>query len=139
MRILTADEMRLADRVTTERFGVASLELMERAGSSVGRFILRELPQCRRIVLLCGKGNNGGDGLVAARHLTEAGCAVSVLLLGDPTEVQGDAKAMLERLPTEIIAIKQEDDFDHHRALLDAADSPLLGAKFSSVIPTHRW
>jgi hydroxyethylthiazole kinase-like uncharacterized protein yjeF len=133
MRILTADEMRLADRVTTERFGVASLELMERAGSSVGRFILRELPQCRRIVLLCGKGNNGGDGLVAARHLTQAGCAVSVLLLGDPAEVQGDAKAMLERLPTEIIAIKQEDDFDHHRALLDAAEllvDAVLGTGF---------
>src|ERR1700742_1447338 len=109
MKILTADEMRVADRVTTERFGVSSLELMDRAGSAVSRFILRELPQCRRIVVLCGKGNNGGDGLVAARYLAQAGCAVSVLMLGDPAESQGDPRAMLERLPLEPIVLKQED------------------------------
>ena len=71
MKILTADEMRTADRVTTERFGISSLELMEHAGRAVARFILRELPHCRHIVVLCGKGNNGGDGLVAARHLVD--------------------------------------------------------------------
>ena len=86
MKILTADEMRTADRVTTERFGISSLELMEHAGRAVARFILRELPHCRHIVVLCGKGNNGGDGLVAARHLVEDGCSVSVLILGDPAE-----------------------------------------------------
>ncbi len=74
----------MTDRVTTDRFGVSSLELMEHAGHAMARFILRELPQCRRIVVLCGKGNNGGDGLVAARHLAEAGCEVSVVMLGDP-------------------------------------------------------
>ena len=78
MKILTADEMRVTDRVTTDRFGISSLELMEHAGRATARFILRELPLCRRIVVLCGKGNNGGDGLVAARYLVEAGCAVSV-------------------------------------------------------------
>src|ERR1700761_3868235 len=99
MKILTADEMRTADRVTTERFGISSLGLMEDAGRAVARFVLRELPQCRHIVVLCGKGNNGGDGVVAARHLLEAGCSVSVLILGDPVELRGDAKIMLERLP----------------------------------------
>src|SRR3984957_8666978 len=108
MKILTADEMRTADRVTTERFRISSLELMEHAGRAVARFILRELPHCRHIVVLCGKGNNGGDGLVAARHLVEAGCTVSVLILGDPAEVQGDAKAMLKRLPVTPITIMQE-------------------------------
>ena len=110
MKILTADEMGRADRVTTDRFGISSLELMEHAGRAVARFVLRELPQCRRIVVLCGKGNNGGDGLVAARHLAEAGCAVSVVMLGDPAEVHGDAKAMLERLPMAPISIKEEAD-----------------------------
>src|SRR5271168_4203272 len=107
MKILTADEMGRADRATSERFGVSSLELMEHAGRAVARFVLRELPQCRRIVVLCGKGNNGGDGLVAARHLAQAGCAVSVVMLGDPAETQGDPKAMLERLPMAPIGIKQ--------------------------------
>ncbi|MGB8536590.1 MAG: NAD(P)H-hydrate dehydratase [Acidobacteriaceae bacterium] len=111
MKILTADEMRAADRVTTERFGISSLELMEHAGRAVARFITRELPHRGQIVVLCGKGNNGGDGLVAARHLAEAGCTVSVLILGDPAQVQGDAKAMLERLPVAPISIKEESDF----------------------------
>jgi NAD(P)H-hydrate epimerase len=110
MKILTADEMRIADQVTTDRFGISSLELMEHAGHAVARFVLRELPQRRRIAVLCGKGNNGGDGLVAARHLAQAGCEVSVLMLGDPAEVHGEVKVMLDRLPVAPIAIKQEAD-----------------------------
>lgn len=108
MKILTAEEMGTADRVTSERFGISSLELLERAGAAVARFVLRELPQCRRIVVLCGKGNNGGDGLVAARHLLDSGCAVSVVMLGDHADVKGDSKAMLARLPEPPIAIKEE-------------------------------
>ena len=110
MKILSADEMRRADQVTTDRFGVSSLELMERAGSSVARFVLRELPHCRRIVVLCGKGNNGGDGLVAARHLAQAGCSVGVIVLGDPAQMQGDAKVMLQQLPLPPIGIAEQAD-----------------------------
>jgi hydroxyethylthiazole kinase-like uncharacterized protein yjeF len=133
VKILTADEMRVADRVTTERFGISSLELMEHAGRAVSRFILRELPQCRRIVVLCGKGNNGGDGLVATRHLAEAGCDVSALIFGDTAEVQGDAKAMLERLSKTPIAIQQEAGLDRWKALLDDAElfvDAVLGTGF---------
>jgi ADP-dependent NAD(P)H-hydrate dehydratase / NAD(P)H-hydrate epimerase len=135
MKILTAAEMRKTDQVTTDRFGIASLELMEHAGRAVARFVLRELPHCRRIVVLCGKGNNGGDGLVAARHLAEAGCAVSVVMLGDPTEAQGDPKAMLERLPMAPIAIKQEADLSAEgcKAVLDGAQllvDAVLGTGF---------
>ena len=110
MKILTAHEMQVSDQVTSERFGVSSLELMEHAGRSVARFVLRELPQCRRVVVLCGKGNNGGDGLVAARHLAEAGCEVSVVLLAAPADLQGDAKVMLHRLSLRPIAITEETD-----------------------------
>jgi NAD(P)H-hydrate epimerase len=135
MKILTAAEMRKTDLVTTERFGISSLELMEQAGRAVARFVLRELPQRRRIVVLCGKGNNGGDGLVAARHLAEAGCTVSVVMLGDPTETQGDAKAMLERLPMAPISIQHEADLSAGgcKALLEAADlfiDAVLGTGF---------
>ena len=110
MKILTADEMGRADRVTSARFGISSLELMEHAGRAVARFVLRELPQCRSIVVLCGKGNNGGDGMVAARHLSDAGCAVSVFLLGDPSQVHGEAQTMLERLPMAPITVMAEAD-----------------------------
>src|SRR5580698_11165852 len=93
MLILTADEMRAADRVTTERFGVASIDLMRHAGAAVARFVEREFSTSRKITVLCGKGNNGGDGFVAARALAAAGREVSVLLLGDPSELKGDAQA----------------------------------------------
>ena len=105
MKILTANEMRVTDQVTSDRFGISSLELMEHAGRATARFVLRELPQCRRIVVLCGRGNNGGDGLVAARYLAEAGCAVSVVILGDPTAAHGEVKVNLDRLPVTPIVI----------------------------------
>jgi hydroxyethylthiazole kinase-like uncharacterized protein yjeF len=96
MKILTAAEMRAVDRVTTERYGVPSIDLMREAGVAVARFVLREYPGQRRIVVLCGKGNNGGDGFVAATALARAGCEVRVLLLGDPAELAGDAKTAME-------------------------------------------
>jgi NAD(P)H-hydrate epimerase len=98
MKILTADEMRTVDRVTTERFGVASLDLMLRAGTAVAAFILREFPDRRHIVVLCGKGNNGGDGFVAAHRLAVAGCATQVLLLGNPADLKGDAKTAFDKM-----------------------------------------
>jgi hydroxyethylthiazole kinase-like uncharacterized protein yjeF len=98
MKILTAEEMRTTDRVTTDRYNVPSLELMEHAGRAVARFVLREFPEALSITALCGKGNNGGDGFVAVRMLLEAGRRVQVLLLGHPDELKGDAKAMFERL-----------------------------------------
>jgi len=98
MKILTADEMRSVDRVTTERFGVASPDLMRNAGAAVARFVLREFPERRHICVLCGKGNNGGDGFVAAHQLDAAGCRVRLLLLGYPADVKGDAKAAFEEM-----------------------------------------
>jgi NAD(P)H-hydrate epimerase len=112
MKILTADEMRETDRVTVERFGVTALELMENAGSAVARFVLREYPERRRVTVLCGKGNNGGDGFVAARHLANAGLSAAVLLLGDPAELKGDAKAMFAQLPVAPTLAKNEADLD---------------------------
>lgn len=93
MKILTADEMRTVDRITAERFDVDSLDLMRHAGAAVARFVLREFPNRRHIAVLCGKGNNGGDGFVAAWELANAGCDVHVLLLGRPSDLKGDAKA----------------------------------------------
>lgn len=98
MKIVSAAEMRAIDRATSERFGVPSLTLMENAGSAVARFVLTEYPQAERVGVVCGKGNNGGDGFVAARKLAEAGQAVRVLLLCDPAELRGDAAAMFERM-----------------------------------------
>ena len=77
MEILTAAEMRETDRRTAEEFGVSRDELMERAGAAVARFCLTQYEGAERVTVLCGKGNNGGDGLVAARHMapTRAQCS----------------------------------------------------------------
>ncbi|MGC2605557.1 MAG: NAD(P)H-hydrate dehydratase, partial [Silvibacterium sp.] len=87
---------------TTEHFGVASMissmDLMRHAGQAVARFVEREFPDYHRITVLCGKGNNGGDGFVAARALAGAGKNVSVLLLGDPADLKGDARTAFEEM-----------------------------------------
>jgi NAD(P)H-hydrate epimerase len=91
MEILTSAEMGAADRRTAEQFGVPPAELMENAGTAVARFCLRRYPAARRVVVMCGKGNNGGDGFVAARVLATAGVGVAVLLLGREDEGKGEA------------------------------------------------
>ncbi len=98
MKILTADEMRTVDRVTTERFGTPSIDLMRNAGAAVASFVLHEYPKQRRITVLCGKGNNGGDGFVAARQLAQAGRTVNVLLLGNPEDLKGDAQTAFNEM-----------------------------------------
>jgi hydroxyethylthiazole kinase-like uncharacterized protein yjeF len=98
MKIVSAAEMREIDRATSERFRVPSITLMENAGSAVARFVLSDYPQAERVGIVCGKGNNGGDGFVVARKLVEAGRAVRVLLLCDPEELRGDAAAMFQKL-----------------------------------------
>ncbi len=124
MRILTADEMRAADRVTVERFGVPSIDLMRHAGGVVARFVESEFSGCLRIVVLCGKGNNGGDGFVAARALVEAGRDVHILLLGDPAELKGDAKIAFDEMHLEPTVINGDADVEgsETRAILDGAD-----------------
>jgi ADP-dependent NAD(P)H-hydrate dehydratase / NAD(P)H-hydrate epimerase len=99
MKILTAAEMKQVDRLTTSRYRVPSLSLMENAGRSVAEFIRSRFSKLaqRRIVVLCGKGNNGGDGFVAARHLLKMGAKPSVYFIGDLRDVKGDAATNLKR------------------------------------------
>src|SRR5215467_2408922 len=99
MKIVTSAEMREIDRITSERFGVPSLTLMENAGSAVAEFARRSYLDTNLFGVVCGKGNNGGDGLVVARKLHEANQQVRLLLLADPAELRGDAATNYERLP----------------------------------------
>jgi ADP-dependent NAD(P)H-hydrate dehydratase / NAD(P)H-hydrate epimerase len=99
MKIVTSAEMREIDRLTSDRFGVPSLTLMENAGSAVAEFTLASYPHAKSFGVICGKGNNSGDGFVAARKLYQAGREVRLLLLADPSELRGDAAANFVRLP----------------------------------------
>jgi ADP-dependent NAD(P)H-hydrate dehydratase / NAD(P)H-hydrate epimerase len=92
-----APTMRAIDRWAIEEQGVPGLDLMERAGEGVARAIDELVPD-GPVAIICGKGNNGGDGLVVARLLRDAGRGATVALIPEPQELSGDARANLERL-----------------------------------------
>ena len=123
MKIVSAAEMREIDRSTSERFGIPSLTLMENAGAAVARFVLSDYPQAERVGILCGKGNNGGDGFVVARKLVEAGRAVRVLLLADPEELRGDAAAMFQNLLQKLQPVKTAPLIVREASGLDSSDA----------------
>jgi len=110
MKIVTSAEMRQIDRATSERFGVPSLTLMENAGTAVADFVSRRYFGAESVGVICGRGNNGGDGFVVARKLYEAGMRVSVLLLAGPAELKGDAAEMFKRLPLEPVLARNEEE-----------------------------
>src|SRR5260370_1928675 len=117
MKALTAAEMREVDRLTTERYGIPSLQLMEAAGRRVADAVWRVVAgrDSVRVCVLCGKGNNGGDGFVAARYLKEATLLPRVLLFGKPEDVLGDAAANLARwrdAGNKIESIVTEEDWE---------------------------
>ncbi len=96
MRVVTASEMREIDRRAIEDYGVPSLDLMERAGAGAAQVIAAAgFDSGSRIVVLCGKGNNGGDGFVVARHLQEWGGNVTAWVLGERDELTRDALSTL--------------------------------------------
>jgi NAD(P)H-hydrate epimerase len=115
MKIVSADEMRAIDRATSERFGVASLTLMENAGAAVADYVLSHHAAAGRVIVLCGKGNNGGDGFVAARRLQEKGKTVQVILLADPGDLRGDAAVMFGKLPGAAIAVHSGEELKSER------------------------
>src|SRR5580698_11408133 len=100
MHVLSAAEMQACDRATTERFGVPSILLMRAASAAVAAFAREQFPNARRVTVLCGRGNNGGDGMMAARLLAAAGLEVTTLLLGSPDGLKGDAAQAWHELTT---------------------------------------
>jgi ADP-dependent NAD(P)H-hydrate dehydratase / NAD(P)H-hydrate epimerase len=127
MKILSAAEMREVDRLTTARYGIPSPTLMENAGVSVAEFIAQQWPKFaqRRIVVLCGKGNNGGDGFVAARNLLKLGAKPAVYLFAAPDEMQGDAAANCKRwqkVSGALEIVRNSNDLQNIKPALDAAD-----------------
>jgi ADP-dependent NAD(P)H-hydrate dehydratase / NAD(P)H-hydrate epimerase len=127
MKILTAAETKEVDRLTTERHGVPSLTLMENAGKSVVAFIKQRFAKLgrRRIVILCGKGNNGGDGFVVARHLLEMGARATVFLFAEAAEVRGDAAVNLNRwqeVARELRVVRDANEWQAVKAAVATAD-----------------
>jgi hydroxyethylthiazole kinase-like uncharacterized protein yjeF len=119
MRILNAAQMREADRCTIDEVGIGSLVLMENAGRQVVAAIEAAYKSQlnERIGILCGKGNNGGDGFVVARTLIQRGVDATVFVIGTVGQVRGDSRANLEilgRLGVTVVEIADEQTWELH-------------------------
>jgi NAD(P)H-hydrate epimerase len=119
MRILNAAQMREADRYTIEEIGIPSLVLMENAGRQVVSAIeaAYESRLDGRVAVLCGRGNNGGDGFVVARTLLQRGIEAAVFVIGAVSEVRGDARTNLDilgRLGATVVEIADEQSWELH-------------------------
>jgi len=138
MKIVSTEEMRGIDRATSERFGVPSLTLMENAGVAVAHYVLSHYAAARRVVVFCGKGNNGGDGFVAARRLQESGKKVQVILLADPADLRGEAVAMFGKLPSAATVVQSSSELkSEHVRLAVQADlylDAVLGTGFKPPV-----
>src|SRR5882724_6501435 len=148
MRVLNSTQMREADRRTIEEIGIPSLVLMENAGRQVVAAMEAmhgELLE-RQVAVLCGRGNNGGDGFVVARTLLQRGVSVSVFLIAQITEVRHDARINLEilgRLGLTVVEIADSQAWELHFSevrdcalIVDAIFGTGLNAPVSGLIET---
>jgi NAD(P)H-hydrate epimerase len=120
--VLTAEEMRRADARTIETIGLPGAVLMENAGAAVASLIAARFAGARRVVVLCGRGNNGGDGFVVTRRL---GVRAEAVLLGRRGDVQGDAAlhlGVLERSGGRWLEVADEGAWGIFAARLEDAD-----------------
>jgi ADP-dependent NAD(P)H-hydrate dehydratase / NAD(P)H-hydrate epimerase len=133
MKALTAAEMREVDRLTTARFGISGSQLMEAAGQSVCDAILQSIdrqhgPESRsavRVSILCGKGNNGGDGFVVARHLKVSGIEPQLYIFSDPAKFSGDSGENLQRWRGSggsVQVLNDESSWNKHRTAVTRSD-----------------
>lgn len=142
MYVVTASEMREIDQLTITAFGLPGRVLMENAGFGAVRAMLKQFPDlsARRVGVMAGRGNNGGDGFVMARYLAQKGVAVSVFLLARRSEVRGDAAAnlpLLDPLSVPVIEVPDEAAFTEQTPRMQEQDiwvDAVLGTGLSMTV-----
>ena len=153
MVTLTRDQVREVDRLAIQELGIPGVVLMENAGRNAADVILELLDEIRedhyfkgddpRVAILCGGGNNGGDGYVIARQLYNAGIEVAVFALQDPKELGGDAginAAIAQKMHLDPVLLLNEKQIKDHEAELSEADvivDAILGTGFSGQVRGH--
>jgi len=130
VKVFTSEQMRAFDRAAIERYHLASLVLMENAALRVVEWLEARFAPLggKTVVIVCGKGNNGGDGLAIARHLLGAGCIVDCILLGQDDDLRGDAAYQLFALQNGLSSRDAGHGFLH----FDLAKNPALLSELSS-------
>jgi ADP-dependent NAD(P)H-hydrate dehydratase / NAD(P)H-hydrate epimerase len=142
MKVATVEEMQLIERTAIETFGIPGAILMENAGAGVARSLeeLWSTLRDKKICVFTGRGNNGGDGFVVARHAHNAGAKVKLFAMGSVEEIEGDAKLhfdIVSKMGIDIIEIHSDRDWDKVRLALifsDAIVDALLGTGFKGDI-----
>lgn len=142
MKIVTIDEIKSIEKQAIEEYGIPSIVLMENAGSEVARqigVIMGRLKN-KKIGILAGKGNNGGDGYVVARHLHNQGAKVKVFLIGSKSEVSGDSLKNLEILSNmgiDVIEVIHDGDWNKVKIAMNFTDclvDALVGTGFTGQL-----
>lgn len=138
IKILTPEEMRLADRLTVEKIGISSAVLMENAGKCLAEEVIKRLGDRifkSKIAVLCGKGNNGGDGFVAARYLKEKAQEIEVFIFAREEEYTGDALLALTKLKEKgIIPLPVETFLSSSRSNFDVYIDAIFGTGFKGSL-----
>lgn len=127
MKVVTAQQMQTLDRYTIEEIGLPGIVLMENAGRAVAKAMFKHFPDLwhQKVHIICGKGNNGGDGLVVARHLSAAGVLVKIFLLAKQENLAGDAAinlGLVQKLGLSLVEISTAEELAKFQAELTSAD-----------------
>ena len=142
MRVLNTAQMREADRRTIHEIGIPSIVLMENAGRQAVAAMEAAFEDltASRVAVLCGRGNNGGDGFVVARTLIQRSVPTSVFLIGSVSDVQGDARTNIEvlgRIGLTIVEITSAQDWELHFSEISQCDimvDAMVGTGFHGAV-----
>jgi hydroxyethylthiazole kinase-like uncharacterized protein yjeF len=144
LTVVTAKQMRSIDRWTIDKLGIPGAVLMENAGGAIFRQlqnVIADLP-AKKVIIFCGKGNNGGDGFVIARHLFQLGVNVTVLLAGKLADLKDNAKtnalsAQNLNIPIQELSSENINNFDHKLRHYDIIVDALFGTGLSKPLTGH--
>lgn len=123
MKILSTEKIRQADQYTIQHEPISSVDLMERAATQVSQWLLGRIDKSATVKIFCGMGNNGGDGLVVARHLFKEGLKPQVFMVRYSDKMSPDCEANYQRVKAATHDIRSEEDFpvvDQDEILIDA-------------------
>ncbi|MBW2064980.1 MAG: NAD(P)H-hydrate dehydratase [Deltaproteobacteria bacterium] len=142
MRLVKATEMQEIDRLAIKELGIPGVVLMENAARGAARIFLDHFrpPRGSRVIVLCGPGNNGGDGYVMARYLNEAGLKLTVLVLAPEGKISGDALTnlnIIKELGLEIRHVPGQEQWAENQHLIDRSDyiiDGIFGTGLSSQV-----
>ncbi len=145
MYLLTAEEMQKLDRTAINELGIPGVVLMENAGLQVMEIIFKIIgdPQGKTVTIFTGKGNNGGDGFVVARHLLNAGAQVKVLMFAEIEDIAGDAKInlnILQKMGHKVYPVTNPNSLNVIKLALvytDLVVDAIFGTGFKGSVPDH--